>query len=473
MRVASHWLAAAVVLGGIGAAACGPAPRPNTVAISRQIYQDELNAAREALARSEWVAARERLDGLVDALGPQDPIGAEARAALANVAFELGDYARAIDVAGQVPADSPFRAAALESRGLAQLFSCDFDHAIETFYQLAQVDPPRGRVWLGVAYAWTGADANAERELTWVVENHGQSEHGPNARFYLTQLALWGRRAGPAQRYLSQLRSTAPNYLATLDQRAQNWLQRRAHLMRAYFSFDTMARLALMTQAPELAAHEQHANEALSALQQNPGACGAQVQRLAAARAAQARTAAAMTRDRDGDGIPDVRDRCVDQAETRNAFEDEDGCPEDTAAIEVVGNQIRIRSGFALLFATREDRVLPESRPVLDQIAAVLRSPSYSWIRRIRLDGHTDDVGDEADNMALGQRRVQAVGAALVGRGVDRNKLTFRSYGESRPIDPSGTEEARARNRRVEIFIIEPAMFGGVRADETAAPSGQ
>jgi outer membrane protein OmpA-like peptidoglycan-associated protein len=439
------------------------------VVISRQIYQDELTAARQSLSRGEWNRARERLDGLVDALGPEDPIGAEARAALAGVAFELGDYARAISLAGEVPEGSPFRVAALESRGLAQLFSCQFDEATETFYQLAQLDAPRGHVWLGVAYAWTGADANAERELTWVVENHGQTEHGPNARFYLTQLALWGRRAGAAQRYLSELNAASSGYLASLDQRAQNWLQRRSHLMRAYFSFDTLARVALMTQSPDLSAHEANATAALQALQGTPGACGPQVTRMAAARAAQAATAAAMTRDRDGDGIPDVRDRCPDQPETFNAFQDEDGCPEDTAAIEVVGNQIRIRSGFALLFATSEDRVLPESRAVLDQIANVLRSPAYSWIRRIRLDGHTDDVGAPEANMTLSQRRVQSVGAALVGRGVDRDKITFASYGATRPIDTSGTPEARGRNRRVEIFIVEPEMFGGIRADQNTA----
>lgn len=467
----THWMF--IVLGEMAATGCGPAPRPqtDTVALSRQIYQDELNAAREALNRQEWLAARDRLEGLVDAIGPEDPIGAEARANLARVAFELGDYNRAITVAGEVPTNSPHYASALESRGLAYLFSCDFEHATETFFQLARTDPPRGHVWLGVTYAWIGADANAERELTTVIEQYGSTEHGPNARFYLTQLALWGRRTGPAQRYLASLNASAPDYLASLDQRARNWLQRRTHLMRAYFTFDTLARIDWMTSGAGLAEHERAANAALQALQENPGACGEQIARLAAARQAQASMAASHIRDSDGDGIPDSRDRCVEQAETRNAFEDEDGCPEDTAAIEVVGNQIRIRSGFGLYFATGEDRVLPESRPVLDQIAAVLRSPAYSWIRRIRLEGHTDDVGDERSNMELSERRVRAVGAALVGRGVDRNKLTFAAYGESRPIDPRGTEEARARNRRVEIFIIDPPMFGGVRAGETQSSS--
>jgi len=126
-------------------------------------YQEQLVRAREALARQEWETARQNLEGLVEALPPADPTGAEARAGLAQIAFELGDYARAIQAAGEVPAAGAHTARALEFRGLAQLFSCDFDGGTQTFYQLAEADPPRGRVWIGVANAWTGAAANAER----------------------------------------------------------------------------------------------------------------------------------------------------------------------------------------------------------------------------------------------------------------------------------------------------------------------
>lgn len=432
-------------------------------------YQEQLTRAREALARQEWEAARQNFEGLVEALPPTDPTGAEARAGLAQIAFELGDYPRAIQASSEVPMGSPYSAQALEYRGLAQLFSCDFEGATQTFYRLAEVDAPRGRVWIGVANAWTGAAANAERDLTAVIEQYGQSEHAPNARFYLTQLAIWNRRAGPAQRYLSQLQSTSADYLPTLDRRAQNWLSRRTHLMRAYFTFDTLARIGRLTQsAAASAAADRHADEAMQLLQQNPGACAEQVARLASARqqGRGERAAFAETmRDTDGDGIPDSRDRCVNEAETRNGLADDDGCPEATAAIEVVGNQIRIRSGFTIAFGAGDDAVLPTSVAVIDQIAQLLANPQYAWIRRIRLDGHTDDVGEADANLALSQRRVRRVGAMLVSRGVPPDKITYGYYGESRPIDPSGTEEARARNRRVEIFIVDPPMFGGVRSD--------
>lgn len=432
-------------------------------------YQEQLTRAREALARQEWTAARENLEALVEALPATDPTGAEARAGLAQIAFELGDYPRAVQTAGEVPMGTPHTADALEFKGLAQLFACDFDASTQTFYQLAEADAPRGRVWIGVANAWTGAAANAERDLTAVVSEHGTSEHALNARFYLTQLALWNRRAGPAQRYLDQLNQAQGDYLTTLDTRAQNWLSRRTHLMRAYFTFDTLARLGRMTRASNVEAQDQHADEALHLLQQNPGACAEQVARLASARQqAQGEREAftAANRDSDGDGIPDQRDRCPQEAETRNGIADDDGCAEQTAAIEVVGNQIRIRNGFSISFAAGEDTVLNESSNTIEQIAQLLGNPQYSWIRRIRLDGHTDDVGEAAANLALSQRRVRRVGAMLVSRGVPADKVTFGYYGETRPIDPAQTEEARARNRRVELFIIDPPMFGGVRAEQ-------
>jgi len=466
---------ALLVGGSLGLWACvtsGATGPTNTAVISAQnqaFYQEQIVLARQALERQEWDAARQSLEGIVDAVPAADPLGAEARAGLARIAFELGDYGRAAQLGAEVPAGSQWSISALESRGLAQLFSCDFDAATQTFYQLRTADPPRGQVWLGVTAAWTGADANAERELTGVVEQHPNTEHGPNARFYLAQLALWQRRPGPAQRVLGQLNGSSPQYLATLDTRGQNWLQRRTHLMRSYFTFDTLARLSRMSSSPASAEQDQRADQALQMLQQNPGACATQVGRLVQARAAGANDRAAFanaTRDSDGDGVPDAQDRCPNEAETHNGVADDDGCPENTAAIDLEGNQIRIRAGFAINFATGADRVLDTSRPVIEQLAQLLNSPQYAWIRRIRLDGHTDSAGDPTTNMELGDRRVRGVAAALVSNGVSRERLTWQSYGSNRPIDPTESEDARARNRRVEIFVIDPPMFGGVRVTQ-------
>ena len=177
---------------------------PNALAQQNSaFFQEQLRLAREALARQEWEAARQNLEGVVESLPATDPSGAEARAGLAQIAFELGDYARAAQVAAEVPTTSPFAISALESRGLAQLFSCDFDGATQTFYQLAQLDAPRGHMWLGVTFAWTGADANAERELT----TSGVAARGPRS-------ATWAssshRRRSTSARSTSARRTGSP-----------------------------------------------------------------------------------------------------------------------------------------------------------------------------------------------------------------------------------------------------------------------
>jgi outer membrane protein OmpA-like peptidoglycan-associated protein len=75
----------------------------------------------------------------------------------------------------------------------------------------------------------------------------------------------------------------------------------------------------------------------------------------------------------------------------------------------------------------------------------------------IEIAGHTDSTGSTELNQALSQQRAEAVRAALIAEGVDPHRLRAVGYGESRPIDDNETEEGRARNRRVELAVGEPA----------------
>ena len=75
--------------------------------------------------------------------------------------------------------------------------------------------------------------------------------------------------------------------------------------------------------------------------------------------------------------------------------------------------------------------------------------------QRIRLTGHTDDIGTAASNRNLGQRRANIVADYLFGQGVRRNQIISESKGESDPVVSNGTEEGRARNRRTELQIIK------------------
>jgi OmpA-OmpF porin, OOP family len=103
-----------------------------------------------------------------------------------------------------------------------------------------------------------------------------------------------------------------------------------------------------------------------------------------------------------------------------------------------------------ILFATGSDRIRPESTTVLKSIVAMLTEHADLTLR---IEGHTDDVGDEASNRALSERRAEAVKAWLVAEGgIASGRLATAGLGESQPAVKPTTPEARAQNRRVELI---------------------
>ena len=76
-------------------------------------------------------------------------------------------------------------------------------------------------------------------------------------------------------------------------------------------------------------------------------------------------------------------------------------------------------------------------------------------IRRLRIEGHTDSVGEAAYNDDLSARRAAAVEAWLVGHGIAKERLESAGLGSKEPIDTNETEAGRAKNRRVVFRIVE------------------
>ncbi len=92
--------------------------------------------------------------------------------------------------------------------------------------------------------------------------------------------------------------------------------------------------------------------------------------------------------------------------------------------------------------------IRPDAKPLLAEAAKRLRQfPQIS----LRLEGHCDERGTADYNLALGEKRANAVRDYLVGLGVERARLATVSYGKERPADPGHDEAAWARNRRVEF----------------------
>ena len=158
--------------------------------------------------------------------------------------------------------------------------------------------------------------------------------------------------------------------------------------------------------------------------------------------------------DRDRDGIPDIQDKCPD--EPGPAIND--GCPpkEDEPLVEIETERLTLRDAIAFDFG--KDTIKPESDRILNQIATLLSQ--HPEVKRIRVEGHTDNIGSRPYNLDLSQRRAASVVRALVARGVQRGVLFPSGYGFDRPVATNDTALGRAKNRRVEFVVVtedEPA----------------
>lgn len=103
----------------------------------------------------------------------------------------------------------------------------------------------------------------------------------------------------------------------------------------------------------------------------------------------------------------------------------------------------------------------PSSITAIDRLAQLL---SVYPERSVRIEGHTDSAGDDADNQALSERRAHAVRDELLARGVDAKRVEAVGYGETRPIADNGTPGGRQKNRRIEMVLSDeqPALGDGV-----------
>jgi OOP family OmpA-OmpF porin len=106
---------------------------------------------------------------------------------------------------------------------------------------------------------------------------------------------------------------------------------------------------------------------------------------------------------------------------------------------------------YGVAFDSGQSSIKPESGATLAEMVSVL-TKNPSW--RMRIEGHTDNVGTAALNTGLSVRRAAAVETWLVAHGVGAARLTHAGYGDSRPVGDNATEHGRAKNRRVEMVKL-------------------
>ena len=127
--------------------------------------------------------------------------------------------------------------------------------------------------------------------------------------------------------------------------------------------------------------------------------------------------------------------------------------PKPALKAKRVGKKIEITE--KVMFDTGKATIKVDSHALLKDVATVLRdTPSVS---KLRVEGHTDDVGKDAANKKLSQQRADSVKAFLVDVGIDGARLEAVGYGEEKPVADNATDEGKEKNRRVEFNIIGEA----------------
>ena len=102
-----------------------------------------------------------------------------------------------------------------------------------------------------------------------------------------------------------------------------------------------------------------------------------------------------------------------------------------------------------IYFDTGSDRIRPESTPTLKEIGQMLNEHPEL---KLRIEGHTDNVGNAASNQTLSERRADAVRQFLVSTyGIDASRLGAKGFGATKPVASNSTQEGQQNNRRVEL----------------------
>jgi outer membrane protein OmpA-like peptidoglycan-associated protein len=118
------------------------------------------------------------------------------------------------------------------------------------------------------------------------------------------------------------------------------------------------------------------------------------------------------------------------------------------------GNRLRAEMSGGVLFATNSAELTPAAVTLLGEIKRTMIDPHPNG--RITIDGHTDDVGADAANQSLSERRARSVVAWLTAQGVAASRMEATGHGETQPKVPNTNDRNRAQNRRIEITVILP-----------------
>ncbi len=171
--------------------------------------------------------------------------------------------------------------------------------------------------------------------------------------------------------------------------------------------------------------------------------------------------------DTDGDGFADKNDRCPEKAGPYTGCPDTDGdgvidaddvCPEEPGGVTTKGcpelkeeeKEVLNFAMQAVQFETGSATLKSSSFDILDQIASIMKR--YSAYK-LRISGHTDNVGDEENNQVLSENRAKACFQYLMSAGIAMERMSYQGFGENKPIATNNNASGRRLNRRVEFDL--------------------
>ena len=125
--------------------------------------------------------------------------------------------------------------------------------------------------------------------------------------------------------------------------------------------------------------------------------------------------------------------------------------PENFKGVVMTPKEVKSFVLHNIYFATGKTRILASSEPALNELYQYLKSRPK---QKIRIVGHTDNIGSDRSNQALSEGRCREVKKAMVERGIVSSRIEIEGRGERDPILPNSSEENRQLNRRVEIVLL-------------------
>jgi len=154
--------------------------------------------------------------------------------------------------------------------------------------------------------------------------------------------------------------------------------------------------------------------------------------------------------DNDADGVPDAQDKCPTEKETINGYLDNDGCPDEVpAAVKKFTGVIK-----GINFKKNSADIQKSSFKLLADAVKVMKD--YPDVR-IEISGHTSSEGIKEKNQALSQSRADSVKKYLESLGIAGDRIVAIGYGSDKPIGNNLTAKGREQNRRIEFRLLTNA----------------